>query len=270
MRARFNSELDSNIASLIFQWLSNLDLCLSRAVCKNWWRLIPKQTLTFKDDFFKTLVEYDRLEYVSSVQKWTTFVNNRQRITHFRYDILIEKKSPYAAVCFHSLFKQVFYITMLFECCNPSENHWNDILLPRIRTDTKDLVALFWEVLDTRKLFFFKKIIESDLINWNDNSIFQNVMLSWVGILEPMYFDALKYLKSTKKTSRVFWEELVTHLWKHNSIPVRYSINRLVELYELCEFVPEVVCERATPEEHQKFNHVCGCEKVIIFKRQKK
>jgi hypothetical protein len=259
------------MASLIFKWLTRLDLCLSRAVCRDWFRLIPKQTLGFEDDFFKTLVEYDRSEYVSSIRDWTKLpVYVRKGYMPFRYDVLIEKKSPYATVLFYDFFKQVCNISVLFQCCNPSEDHWNNILLPRIRTNRKDLVSLFWEVLNTRKLFFFKKIVESDLINWDDNSIFQNVMLSWVGILEPMYFDALKYLKSTKKPSSVFWEELVTHLWKHNSIPVRYSIHRLVELYELCEFVPEVVCEAATPEEHQKFNHLCGCEKVIIFKRQKK
>jgi hypothetical protein len=69
MRARFNSKLDGDIASLIFKHLTRLDLCLSRAVCRDWHRLIPKQKLTFKDDFFKTLVGYDRLEYVSSIQK---------------------------------------------------------------------------------------------------------------------------------------------------------------------------------------------------------
>ena len=274
MRARFNSELDSNIASLIFKYLTRLDLCISRAVCRDWWRIIPKQTLTFKDDFFKTLVDYDRLEYVSSVQKWTWYaVYKSHTFTPFRYNTLIEKKAAYSTVCFHGLFKQVCYITMLFKCCNPSEDHWNHILLPRIRTNTKDLVLSFWEVLNTRKLFFFKKIIESDLINWDDNSIFQGHILGWASILEPMYFDPLKYLKSTKKPSRVFWEELITHLWRHYPVSnsdFHYSLNRLVELYELCEFVLEVACEAATPEEHQKFNHVCGCEKVIIFKKRKK
>lgn len=274
MRARFNSQLNSNIASLIFKHLNRLDLCASRAVCKDWFGLIPKQTLSFKDDFFGTLVKYDRSEYVSSVRDWTEIsVHPRKEYFWFRYDYLIGKKAPYSTVWFYGLLKRVCHISVLSLCCNPSEDHWNNILLPRIKTNTKDLVSLFWEVLNTRKLFFFKRIIEIDLINWDNNSLFQNVNLSWVSILEPMYFDALKYLKSTKKPSRVFWEELITHLWRRNPVSnsgFRYSINRLVELYELCEFVPEEGCEAATPEEHVLFNHLCGCEKVIIFKRRKK
>jgi hypothetical protein len=187
--------------------------------------------------------------------------------TRVRYDVLIDKKAAYTTILFHDFFKLVCNLYILFQCCNPSEDHWNNILLPRIRNNTKNLVSLFWEALNTQKLFFFKKIIESDLINWYNNSVFQNHILSWSSILEPMYFDALKYLKSTKKASSVFWKELVTNLWRNPDF--HYSNDRLVELYELCEFVPEESCEAATPEEHQKFNHLCGCEKVIIFKRRK-
>jgi hypothetical protein len=78
MRARFNLKLDGNIASLIFKRLSRLDLCLSKAVCRDWRRLISqkhREKLEFKTDFCKTLVKYDRLEYVSAVERWTLFSN---------------------------------------------------------------------------------------------------------------------------------------------------------------------------------------------------
>lgn len=127
MRARFNYALDGNIGSLIFKHLTRLDLCLSRAVCKDWWSLIPKQKLNLKEDFFGTLVEYDRLEYVSSVKKQTLFlIPKKYEIKDFIYT-LIEKKAVYTTILFLDFCKHKYYISILSDCCNPCEDHWNNV-----------------------------------------------------------------------------------------------------------------------------------------------
>lgn len=73
MRARFNSQMDGDIAGLIFSCLEVIDLCMVRATCRSWRVLIPPIKPSLARDYLKVVPCYDSDTYIHAIEKWTSF-----------------------------------------------------------------------------------------------------------------------------------------------------------------------------------------------------
>lgn len=287
MRARFNSELDENIASLIFKHLNLLDLCLSKAVCKNWRYLIsqkPRKKLKFKKDFCETLVEYDRSEYVSAVERWTTFYG-ALRFSWFDHDIFMAAKKRgaiYSFLFFYRIRKQEVPIhNGIWLICANFPNLWEQILLPVISLNSVLRGAFFWSAVWDAKIDFLDWLYQKrfgldccdDYFNDDDDD---NTWIDFNELTEEM-FESLRHLYTKDLMTKDFWKaysskiwKSIYEFWKNSDKNSKKDIDSFLKLIEICKEVPEDACDQATPEEHAQFSHLCGCEKVVSFKKRKK
>jgi hypothetical protein len=286
MRARFNSELDGNIASLIFKHLSRLDLCLSKAVCRDWWRLISQKhrgKLLFKKYFCETLVEYDRPEYISAVEIWTLFPD--KSMLSFDHDIFMAAKKRGAIYSFLLYYrlkrKEVPIHNGIWLICANFPNLWEQILLPVLSLNPVLCGALFWSAVWDAKTDFLDWLYQKrfglgccdDYFNDGDDD---NTWIDFNELTEEM-FGALRHLYTKDLMKKDFWKtysskmwKSIYEFWKNSDKNSKKYIDSFLKLIEICKEVPEDACDRASPEEHALFSHLCGCEKVFFFKKRKK
>jgi hypothetical protein len=275
MRARFNSELDGDMGSLIFKHLTRLDLCLSRAVCRDWWRLIPKQTLGFKDDFLKTLVEYDRLEYVYTIERYTLFPK-KSCFQYFDDDIVVKAAEKNGAIYSYLLFcrigrRDVQTYHGIWRICKRFPHLWDGVFLSVLFLNSILCVQMFWNAVYDGNVDFLdwlnqKRLLGDHLPYFTKNSgciEFNDPIEDMFESLRHLY--AKNYMENDfwKTYSSIFWQSLYESQKEDEDEDGKRDIESFLKLIEICKEVPEDACDQATPEEHAQFSHLCGCEKVV-------
>lgn len=281
MRARFNFELDSNMASLIFKWLSRLDLCISRTVCKNWWHIIPKQTLGFEGEFLKTLVEYDRLEYVCAVERRTLFPENLS-FQYFDTNILVEAAKKNGAIYSYLLFCRVSYREVqtyhgIWRICKSFPHLWDGVFLSVLFLNSILRVEMFWNAVYDRGIDFLDWLNQRRLLGNHHLYFKKNSAYIELNDLNEEMFESLRHLYTKNYMGKDFWKTYSSIFWKSlyecqkEDEDEGRDIESFLKLIEICKEVPEDACDQATPEEHTRFCHLCGCEKIpLSFKKRKK
>jgi hypothetical protein len=286
MRARFNSELDSNMASLIFKWLNRLDLCLSRVVCRDWWRIIsqkPREKLKFKKDFCETLVEYDRLEYVCAVERWTLFPENLSFVS-FDDNILVEAAKKNGAIYSYLLFyrvsgREVQTYHGVWRICKSFPHLWDGAFLSVLFLNSILCVQMFWNAVYDGSINFLDWLNQKRLLGDHLHYFKKNSAYIEFNDLDKEMFEALGHLYTKNYMGKDFWKTYSSIYWKslyeyqkeEEDEDGKRDIESFLKLIEICKEVPEDACDQATPEEHARFCHLCGCEKIpLSFKKRKK
>lgn len=267
MRVRFFPSLDSDTNALIMSYMLRIDLALMRVVCSEWRKWIPPQRLTFEKDFRNIPEWYDRSDYIAAVEKNIVFppalANEWDRPSN------ITVVDNYAKI--HTLlyyYRRINYkpsIGAVWNCCTFEE--MQTIVLPMLMVKSKWMSKLFWVLL------LSKKQKARRTLDWLFEKGFN---VKYGGFIAPslpedriddIVFGHLKYLHDTKKLDNWFWENYLKKLWTEREVIVNKA--RLIDLVIMCDYVPPVACSKVTDAEHEKFIHICGCEKVVTYKKRK-
>lgn len=268
MRVRLFDPLPGDLNYLILKWFTPLDLALARVVCRGWSQAVTPQKLTYQKDYLRTLVEYDRAEYVLAVQRYTVLRNWSAELVNSMFSKLKDTNAIYSLFLWYRLNKSTAIDRRSISVmCKNSPHLWDLILLPILMMDVKQRISLFWDAVYDYNL---------PLLDWLHTTEFIDISYEYFGDdwLNPndLYdnsFKSMEYLATTKKMDCSFWKLYTTNIWAYREDDEDRNIDEFVRLVEICGVVPKSACENATTKEHLEFIHICGCEQEISFKRKK-
>lgn len=267
MRVRFFPSLDSDTNSLIMSYMLRIDLALMRVVCTEWRKWIPPQRLTFEKDFRNIPEWYHRLEYIATIEKNIVFPPALVNVWNSSYKAtVVHNHAKIYTLLFY--YRRINYkpsIRIVWDCCEFED--MESIILPMLMAKPSWVANLFWVLLLSKKQearpsldWLFEKGF-----NLQYGGFF-NTSVSGIN-LDDVVFGHLKYLHDTKKLDNWFWENYSKKLWTEREIIENKE--RLMDLAIMCNYVPPVACSKVTDAEHEKFIHICGCEKVVTYKKRK-
>ena len=266
MKGRLFNSLGSDLNGLILRYLTPLDLALSRVVCKTWNAIIPKQKLG-RHEFYVTLSWYDRQEYVIAVEKHTVFGPSflRKYVPDAPED-MENKSAIYTFLLKTRILNIVLNTYEVLLVCKDVPHSWENVLLSLITLDSQRRVELFWGAVAENcvtllEWFFTKSFKITEFYLDGDDWI-----IPW------KEFNSFRYLYDTNRVTKNWWVRYLDLIWKaiKNFKEKKQDFTPFFELVKICNTVPNVVCEQATIEQHEQFNHICGCEKTFVFKKRKK
>lgn len=269
MRGRLFPSLDGNLNYLILRYLPPLDLCMARAVCKDWWTIVPKQRLTWQKDFCGTLADYDGQDYVAEVEQRTSFEKDLDDVWFDNSIIeLQDKGAAHSLMLFWRLIRSdIMDITALSISCKTVAS-WNTILLPILTSNENYCADIFWESVFQYEFSFMDWMFQRRLIEFKDCYFRFGCCITFKELTRDC-LKGLNHLYKKHGPPKYFWISLMDRLWKDDTPEDDYEIERFITLVEMCGFVSEKACQNALTEQHLRFNHICGCEKVISFKKRK-
>lgn len=267
MRVRFFPSLDSDTNALIMSYMLRIDLALMRVVCSEWRKWIPPQRLTFEKDFRNIPEHYNRLEYIASIEKNIVFPSKLDETwaKRNRMDVINTCARVYTLMFYYRKIRCDLDIVNVWNRCVFEEIE--PILLPMLMARPQWISHLFWGILPLDK-----KCV-TDTLDWIEEKGFVS---NYYGAffdkaimpsrLNDIVLSHLKYLHNRKKIMNWFWTSYLDFLWRNVG-----DVNKTIifDLAIMCNYVPPVACSKVTDAEHERIIHICGCEKVVTYKKRK-
>lgn len=264
MRVCLFDPLPSDLNYLILKWFTPLDLALARVVCKGWSQEIGPQRLTFSDGFTNIPIHYDRQEYVLEMERCITFPQSLYNVWRSVAckNTITESCWIHFALFFSRKTGTNIGLESTIQKCYRKESLWYSILLPLFSVHSEDSPLMFWHAIIQEDIYF---------LVWVVKNFFTNVMHYTERVLPFSYFtdsrlEFLRHVKTKEILPAEFWPRLVKHLhWKSPGYGSKFRT-----IFEVCNFVPYGGCEALDYTDHESILHLCGCERILSFKKRKK
>lgn len=288
-RARFNNELNGDLAGKIFCWLDKASRWMARSVCRDWRTLIaPRKIHLFdfitvcklyggSDVYMRALEQHSHfrascLMYNQCISVALQLVHDScglglQLFLRVVPHITIDKKSIHSDGLGYSLVKT---ITAMNDKCIMDE-----CLLPVVNMKAKSVNQIFWQAVATGDTLLACWMVDHYFVTLNAQGL---QFLGTPCITSHLWdynrcFATLQHMHNYYQLGREFWCTFIDMLYRKdafNGIAARAAI-------EVCQFVPVALCDLLKNGRlgyhdeyfapfHDTIRHVCGCAK----KKQKK
>jgi hypothetical protein len=229
---------------------------MARSSCRNWRNWIAPQRLRFQQDFVRTLVSYDRAEYITAVD---TFVRHPNDATINDWYCIRDALEPLIrAGALHSILFWYHQTDRSFDdfpyilwdtCARAKTNLLDTLVLPIARAQKpKWCMRMFWNAFTRDRIGVLAWLLRHELVDSNDVQLFKYLMELEIE-MATFHPSTIKALQQAA-VSQEFWKGLVVALWRKEDTSLRF--------YSLIS--PPIVCHSSFDWYHDGWRHICGCK----------